>query len=387
MSPLLREYEKLNPQVKITYEQQRSTQYRQRLQAAIDQGAGPDIYRFHHTWMPMLDEQLAPAPNAVLPPATFNQDVYPILAEKLVRPDGVKGVPLMFDGLALVYNQTMLEAANAAAPTTWADVRSLANVLTVRTGDRIERGGVALGLTGNVEHFSDIFGLFLLQSGANPASPTEPAAIAALEFFTSFARGDQPVWDATLPNSTLAMAQEKVAMILVPSWRVLEILDLNPNLRLGVARVPQLTDEKVSWASVWVEGVSVKSKQQQEAWKLLVWLSQPEQLRKLQTEAAKYRRFGPISPRPSMANDYLNNPLLLPYVQDALDAQSWFMASATQDEGLNDGIIQYYADAINLMNERGNAQESMTLAAPGIQQLLQRYRIAAPAPSPDPATQ
>ncbi len=376
MQPLIDQYQQLNPNVKISYVQQRSDQYRQRLQAAIRDGTGPDIFRFHNTWVPMLATDLAPAPSSTLAPAQLQQNYYPLMAKEMVLGQEVIGVPLMYEGLALLYNQSMLEAANAQPPSDWEQVRALATSLTIRTNGRLERGGIALGTTSNVDHFSDILGLMILQNSAQPGNPVGENAEHALEFYTIFNRVDK-VWDDTMPASTLAFANEQVAMILAPSWRIFEIQRANPNLRFGVAPTPRLSGERLAWATYWAEGVSRASSNNAEAWKFLAWLSQPEQLRQFHSAATSVRGFGELYPRVEMASELGQTPLVAPYLEDALYADSWFLASATHDDGLNDQMTQYYTDAVNEMLVTGNAANSLNKILPGIQQVLARYNISA----------
>lgn len=377
MRPLIDRYEQQNPGVNIEYTQQNSRQYRQRLQAAIAQGNGPDIFRYHNTWVPMIETDLAPAPSTIMSAETMQRDFYPVMSQDLVRNNQVLGMPLMYDGLALLYNQNMLEAAAALPPSDWQQVRELALRLAIRDGQRLQRGGIALGTADNVDHFSDILGFMMLQNSADLSNPTSPNAQSALEFYTIFSRVDQ-VWDSTMPPSEQAFANEQVAMIFAPSWRIHDIQALNPNLNIGVARLPQIDGTQVAWATYWVEGVSAKSRQKEEAWRFLNYLSQPEQLRSFHTTAGSLRGYGELYPRVSMASELKTNPLLAPYLDDALFAQSWYLASDTFDEGLNDGLIQYYTDAVNQINQSGSAERALQSILPGIQQVLSRYGLAAP---------
>lgn len=383
MEPLIQQYENLNPGVDIVYSQQNRQQYRARMQNAVRAGNGPDIFRYHNTWVPMIKDDLATAPRSVLPASELQQEFYPVMAEELVQNNSVVGVPLMFDGLALLYNESMLEAANALPPRDWREVRELAARLAIRTSNNsgLDRGGIALGTAENVDNSSDILALMMLQNSATPGNPLSLNAQTALEFYTLFSRSDG-VWNSTMPQSSVAFANEQVAMILVPSWRIHEIQKLNPNLRFGVTRLPQLSDEQITWASYWVEGVSKTSDNTEEAWKFLAWLSQPEQLRRLHSEAVKYRGFGELYPRVEMASE-IDNPLVQPYLEDALYAKSWPLASMTHDEGLNDQLIQYYTDAINQMNRSGNAESALEAVFPGIQQVLSRYGFSVSAARPN----
>lgn len=381
VQPLIDQYEQQNPGIDISYEQQNKRQYRDRLQAAIQQGRGPDIFRFHNTWVPMLEDQLSTAPRSQITAQQLEDEFYPVMAQDLTKGNQVVGIPLMYDGLALVYNTSMLAAANAQPPQDWRQVREVASRLAVQSEGRLERGGIAMGTADNVDHFSDILALLMLQNGASPGNPGTPNAQTALEFYTIFSRLDG-VWDTTMAQSTLAFANEQVAMILVPSWRLHQIEQLNPNLNFGVAPVPQLSDDRISWATYWVEGVSQKSAHQEEAWRFLNWLSQPEQLRTLYDQATKFRRFGELYPRVEMASELSNDPMLAPYLEDALYARSWPLADATHDDGLNDKLKAHYLDAVNLMNDTGDAERSLEQVSPGIQQALSMYGVAVRALAP-----
>lgn len=376
IAPLIAKYEGLHPDIKIEYQYQNHRQYRSRLQADIRQGNGPDIFRFHNTWMPMLKDDLATAPSSALSASEMKEAFYPVMSQDLVSGNQVYGVPLMYDGLALVYNESMLETANALPPKDWKALREVAAALTIKNDPRLERGGVAMGTAENVDNFSDILGLLMLQNNAQPADPSSENAQTALEYYTLFSRVDGG-WDLTMRQSTLAFANEQVAMIFVPSWRLHEIRDLNPNLRFGVAPVPQLSENRIAWATYWAEGVNKKSTHSKEAWEFITWLSQPEQLRQMYAEASKYRGFGELYPRVEMASELAQDATLAPYLDDALYAQSWYMASRTHDEGLNDQIISYYQDAINTMNKEGKASVALEAVAPGIKSVLQKFGVSA----------
>lgn len=375
IAPLIAKYESLNPDIKINYEHKNHRQYRSRLQADIASGKGPDIFRYHNTWLPMLQDDLASAPGGTITAQEIKDKFYPTVAKDIVRGNQTYGVPLMYDGLALVYNESMLETANALPPRDWKTLREVAASLTVRNEARLERGGVALGTADNTDHFSDILGLLMLQNGASFADPTSAQVQTVLDFYTMFSRTDN-AWDETMAQSTLAFANEQVAMIFVPSWRIHEIRNLNPNLRFGVTTVPQLSDTRITWSTYWVEGVNKKSSNVQEAWKFIAWLSQPEQLRQLSAEATKYRGFGEIYPRVEMASELEDNPDLAPYLQDALYAQSSYLAGSTHDEGLNDQINAYYKDAVNATNKNGRSANALEAIAPGIKTVLSKFGVS-----------
>ena len=54
--------------------------------------------------------------------------------------------------------------------------------MTVRNEARLERGGIAMGTADNIDHFSDILGLLMLQNGASAADPTSAQVQTVLDF-------------------------------------------------------------------------------------------------------------------------------------------------------------------------------------------------------------
>jgi len=371
----LAQFESQNAGIKVNYQQQTYRDYRERLQAGIAGGKGPDVFRFHASWVPMLRAELSEMPTTTYTAAEYSSTFFPIANEQLQSNGRYVGIPLMYEGLALIYNKEIFNTANAQPPKTWAELRDLAVRLTISDGSQIRRAGIAIGNAANIDNFSDILGLLMLQNGANPADPTSQKSQEAVQFYTDFYTKSR-VWDSSLPNSTVAFARGDVAMILAPSWRVHEIMAQNPNLTIGIAPVPQLDESKITWGSYWAEGVSAQSKNKDASWKLLKFLSSVEALQKLHSDASKERSFGEIYPRIDMANMLTDSPYAAAYLSDAPYAKSWYMNSFTHDNGLNDQIIKYYEDAITtLSSERGGDASSLTTVSQGLLQILRQYNL------------
>ncbi len=374
LSSVITQYESDHPGVKINYTKQAHQNYRERLETAISSGTGPDLFRFHASWTPMLGAELAPLPSTFMSAAEYKSTYYPVASKQLQFNGQYVGVPLMYDGLALLYNKDILDTAGAQPPTTWAELSALASRLTVRSGETIQRSGVALGNSANVEHFSDILGLLMLQNGADFTKPNSPEVRDALLFYTKFVRTDR-VWNDTLPASTVAFARGDVAMVFAPSWRIHEIQARNPNIKIGVAPVPKLSEDRVAWATFWAEGVNAKSKSSAAALEFLKYLSSKEVLEKLYSEASKVRAFGEIYPRVDMADLIADSPLIAGYLQDAPYAVGWHLSSFTHDNGINDQLIQYYADAVTAVASGRSADDVLTTVDQGSKQVLRQYGV------------
>jgi len=378
LSTVLADYQSSHPNVKITYERQSPRDYRERLQSALARGEGPDIFRFHNTWVPMLKNELVPVPAGVFDAATFEATFYPVARLDLRVSNTYVGVPLEFDGLGLFINQDIFKAAAKTPPKTWDELRKTALELTVKDSQgKIQIAGVALGRTENVDHWSDILALMMLQNGADLAKPTGSLAEDALTYFTIFSQTDK-VWDKTLPPSTKAFAGGKLAMYFGPSWEVFEIKMANPRFSFEVVPVPQLPDTNITWASYWAEGVSKKSGNQEAAWEFLKYLSSKEVLQKLYQTASGTRLFGEPYSRVDMASLLENQPYVGAYIKQAPTARSWYMCSRTFDNGLNEKVIKYFEDAVNAINQGKTAKEALATAAQGVSQTLGTYGISSP---------
>ena len=70
-----KDWEEANPGVKVEYLRQSKEEYRERLQSALARGEGPDVFRFHNTWLPMLREELAPLPPSVMSSSEFEEEL------------------------------------------------------------------------------------------------------------------------------------------------------------------------------------------------------------------------------------------------------------------------------------------------------------------------
>ena len=393
------DYEKDHPGVKINYVQENLKLYRERLQAALERKEGPDIFRIHQTWVPMLGSLLAAVPQTTYSSTTFEQTFYPSAKETLKYNGQYVAVPLMVDGLALFYNEDIFNAKGKSPPKTWGELKRVACELTVKDEQgKIRTAGVALGAANNVDNWSDILGLMMLQNSAdlaNPAACTEnagggegtPTCLGrdALTFYTLFvsdkACADEgmnvgAVWNSILPTSTYAFATGSLAMYFGSSWRVFDIKSINDKLNFKIVSVPQLPGGVLNWSSYWAEAVSKDSKYQTEAWEFLKYLSSDKVMQKLYQTESSLRLFGEPYSRLDMAAQLQAQPMVGPFVEQAPFAKSWYLSSNTFDNGINEQIIKYYEDAVNAVNRGTNPLSALSTTTQGVAQVLRKYGLA-----------
>jgi multiple sugar transport system substrate-binding protein len=369
--PVLDEFEKQHPNIKVQYKVQSLTQYRERLKRTLSGNPGPDIFRIHNSWIPMFKENLAPVPDTIYSAKDFETLFYPAVKDTLRAGGNYLAIPLEYDGLAMYVNNDLFSQNSVIVPTSWTDLEKVAVAMSrcetedksCRPGSRVLTSGVALGATDNVDHWQDVLSVLLLQNNGvlmiqnGIITVTQPGQSTSYVFdYLSRFSATYGIWDSTSPSSTTLFAQGKVGVYFGPSWRVFDIKAINPNLNFSIHPIPQLpvdasrNEKPVTWASFWVEGVNVKSPHSKEAFELLKYLSSPDVLVKLQEQAkAAGRDFGEPYPRVDMADKLKSDPFVGPVINQAPNARTWYIASATSDgeNGLNTLLSNSFANVLN----------------------------------------
>lgn len=386
MRPVLTEFEKQNPGIKVDYQMQNHVDYRERLQTALTKTPPPDVVRIHSTWMPMFISLLSAAPAQTITTTEISSNFYPAVNDAVVVGSQVYAVPTTFEGIALFVNESLLSTIQATAPTTWEDLKDIAQKLTQTddTTGAITQAGAALGTTNNIDHWPDIVSLMMLQNGADMSAPDIDKAGVAIKYYTSFAKGTGRVWDESLPSSVQSFATGKVAMIFAPSWRALDIQSLNPSLKWKIYPVPQLhgQDQPVTWANFWVEAVPKSSAHPKEAWALVKFLASSGAQQILFNSASTARGFGQAPANKAVAETAVTNPIVGPFIQMAGSASTFYTTSLTHDgpTGINSRLIKYLENAVNGYLENQSDDTIIPTLQQGFYQVLSEYNVITPTP-------
>jgi multiple sugar transport system substrate-binding protein len=391
--PILDDFEKSHPGIKVNYIMQSPQEYRERLQSALSQSKEPDIFRIHNTWVPMFRPQLAPVPADVYSASDFDKTFYAVARSDLRVGNNYVAIPLEYDGIAMYINDELLAKSGQKVPQDWDQLRDVALAMSEcasQTGactldSKILVSGVALGTTENIDHWEDIIAVLMLQNNVNlgnPASPTTKAAEDVLEYYTGFVK-TYHIWDPNLPSSTVDFAAGRLGIYFGPSWRIFDILSQNPDLKFSVHPIPQLPvdasrgETPITYAGYWAEAVNQKSTHSKQAWELLKYLSSPDVLQKLyHQEIDPTRLFGEPYGRVDLADSLKDTKYVNTFIGQAPLAKSWYLASFTRDgqSGLNTRLSALFADAVA-------RTKSVTVLATEINRVLSDYGLAAPIPT------
>lgn len=378
--PLIKAYTEQNKNVNITYKKFKYSEYEDELINAFSLDKGPDIFSIHNDWLPRYQERLAAFPPEVLSASDFESSFVEVASKDLVSSGKAWAVPLSVDTLALYYNKDHFDQANIPEPPkTWEEFEEDVKELTkTDTLGNITRAGAAMGTSENVNRSVDIVSLLMLQNNAqmiddnhtratfDQSVQTDEGEVTspgqdALRFYTDFAAPSKELytWNPKMDYSIDAFTEGGASMMINYSFHAATIKAKAPDLNFGITQVPQYKNkDKVNYANYWAEAVSNKSRNQEEAWKFLKFISE-----KAQIETYSETTGRPTSRR-DMVNDQLQNPNLMVFADQLLTAESWYKPDAIAVENI-------FVDMISSVN-LGSAKvtEAIPTAVKRINQLF-----------------
>ncbi len=355
---LITDYRRVSPFVEINYVyiQKKVDNYEKELVDALASGKGPDIFMAHNTWLPKHQNKLFPLPDSKLPFNSF-QSIFPEIVEADFSRDlKIYALPLSIDTLALYYNKDHFNAAGIVfPPLTWSefedDVRKLVRFNNL---GQIEVSGAALGTSKNVDRFSDILSLLMMQYGTRLFDPANNTVLfnralsgqldnrsvgeRALEFYTKFSRPGSPYynWNEEAHYSIDAFSEGRADMMLNYSYQIPVIKSKFPYLNFGISFAPQvLADWPAHYANYWGWGVSSSSKNSDEAWKFILYLATNNQA------AEKYFALNKKPPASrKLIEKYKDDPVFGIFCRQALLAKSWHQVDNLAIENIFDNMVK-----------------------------------------------
>ncbi len=358
MNELINKYKETHPNVTINYDDRsviKLEDYKETVYNRAAEADAPDIVVVHNSWVPGLKDSLSPASESAVSAQSFEQQYYSVAAKSAVLDNKVYALPVSYDGLVLVYNKKHFEEIDQSSPpTAWEEFRRIAIALTIHGANgQIVRSGAAIGTADNIDFFSDILGLMFSQAKVViPDDLDSKPAQDALSFYTNFVREDK-VWSKDMPEAASAFAGEQVSMIFIPTWNLLDILAVRPDLspNIGVAPVPQaITSDPTSWGSFWMSAVTSGSKNKDAAWEFIKYLNDNDQQMLKFSKASEVKPYGPAYSSSSLKAQLDENPFLKPLLQDAPYAMSGRIAARAG----NRTAVAAMKTAVNTMLDRGD---------------------------------
>ena len=398
-APLISKFNQTYPWVKIDYKKFTYEEYERKLLEAWSLGKGPDIFLLHNTWLPKYQSHAYPLPYDKKNPLTaqdYQRTFMPVASYDFVRGDQIYAMPLFVDTLALYYNEGIFEEMYLnnpdeswilTPPKTWDDLIKTVNyVIKKDEWGNIERAGIAMGTSNNINRASDILSLIMLQSGTKMVSDDLKAAIfdrstivdgasynpgeRSLNFYTDFANPRKKVytWNIKRDYSVDDFSEGDVAMMIGYSHLIDTIKKKNPNLKFKVVPIPQIKESPapVNYANYWAPAVSASSEHKEEAWDFIRFASAPENVWLYLSQTNR------PTARPDMISyQEKEMPELSAFARQGITAQSWYQID-------NDAVEKIFLEMIEKVNY------SKASVSQAISQAAQEVTLLMTPPSPPP---
>jgi len=387
VKPLIDEYQAQNTNVTIQYADKfpdgeydsAADQYKSELNRVLKANDAvdiPDIFMVENTWAGDY-ESFVKSSNSY-DYDTYKSIFYPAAVTDFTTASSksVYGVPLWMDDLAIIYNKDMLkEVAASEPPTDWVNFQSLAQSLTKRQSGKITQAGFAAGAGSNVTYAPEIFNLLMSQNGVQivdaqglPTFGADTDSVTALQSYKDYLNTSTGTWNTDLKVDAASFLERKLAMMVTTSYKYREIKTFNESYQLGidigVSQFPQLqgqSQQVLNWADYWGAMVASARPNSTAAWAFLKWITQPDQLRKLNKNEGDFnKQFSFLYPRIDMASDYQNDSNLKIFNASLPFAQSWKMYKGADVK----------KEFLKLIDQSGISQSSIVSTQTAIQSLI-----------------
>ena len=398
---IITKYTTQHPYITINYRKLRYDEYESALLNALAEDRGPDIFSIHNTWVRKYESKIEPMPSQttmVFPvmQGSIKKEIVPefrtmfsptlkdlkqsfpdVVYSDVVLNNNIYALPLSVDTLAMYYNQDLLDQAGVTEiPRYWnRDFQQMVKKLTRQDlKGNILQAGVALGGGKNIERYSDILAVLMMQNGATMMSESGqvlfqsiPSAfqsqnynpgLMALKFYTDFANPIKEVysWNDDLENSLDLFAAGKLAIMFGYSYHLPTIKAQAPKLNFLIEPLPQVEGlpAPVNLANYWVEAVSKKSDHKNEAWNFIQFMTSPENVQSYLEKTKK-----PTALR-SLIKSQQDDPEIGVFSSQILTSRSWYkgknpdLAEGFLADMIHDVLLDTEDKTMNLLNFYAN---------------------------------
>lgn len=405
---LAAQYTAIRPYVTMNIRQVRVEEFEDLFVNALAEDVGPDIVSLHVRWLRKHQNKLSAMPASVqvanvttrgtiqtetvvtpqriaMPtPAAVRSNFVQTVANDVIIGGQIYGLPLAMDTLALYYNQDLLDKAGIPeAPSTWEQfLDAVRAATTFDAGGDIIQSGVALGGAENIQNAPDILAMLMMQNGIDMQLGSNVAfaqglerpavnhpALEALRFYTDFAQPTKEAysWNEGLDNALDAFVRGNTVFYFGFAFDYPRITARAPQMNLSVIPVPQLDAvAPANVANYWVESVTKKSPNQDEAWDFVRFITSEQNI-KSYTDTTQHP-----SPLRAHISAQAEDVILAPFVSQLLVAENWYRGRDTDaaDRALRNLITGYLEPYGERENPLARDAELIRNAARVIQQTL-----------------
>lgn len=406
---IISKYRALHPFVSINYRKLRYSEYESELLNAMAEDRGPDIFSIQNTWMEKYQSKLLPVPDTItmvyptvqgtikkeianltkttksISTKDLKDNFVDVVSHDVILNDGkIYGLPLSVDTLAMYYNKDLFNTAGISQPPLYWNKELLQDIKKLTKQDPkkgLIQSGIALGSALNINRFSDIISVLMLQNGAvmqdengrvvfnlipEFAKDTNyNPGLEALRFYTDFSnQGKESYsWNDEMPNSLDMFISGNLAIMFSYSYDLPTIKARAPKLNFSVAKLPQIEGNpptNINFANYWVEVVSKKTQNADVAWDFVQFITKEEQAKSYLEKSKK-----PTALRSLIAQQIDDNDIGV-FADQVLTAKSWYKG---KNAGAAEDAIKEMIEAV-IKNTSDKLQNILNIAASRVQQTV-----------------
>lgn len=364
----------------VIYIAKKPATYESELINAIAAGTGPDLIFLSQSDIGVLSDKILPIPYTSVTQSAFISS-YIDEGQLFMTPQGTLALPFIIDPLVMYWNRDIFTGiGEAQAPRHWNDFITLAPKITsLDAGANVRRSAVALGTWNNINNAKAILSALMMQTGdfvtsrnasgaiistlgSKPDNANVSPASEALRFFTDFANPSKTTysWNRSLPNSYIAFVSGDVAVYFGFAGEYRSISERNPNLRFGVAPLPQLQGSSARITSGNIIGLAVARGAKNPAGALAV----AQKLTGPAAAAAVAQELELPPVRRDVRVDTSASAAAEVFVQSALMARSW----ADPNTSKTNEIFKVMIESVS--SGRSTPEQSVFEASSAMRQLL-----------------
>lgn len=365
----------------VQYVQKSAATYENDLVSAMAAGSGPDLFFVTQAQVSKFADKIIPVPYGSVSQSSFVNSFIDE-GQLFLTSSGALALPLLVDPLVMYYNKDALSSAGVpAAPKFWNDFLTIAPKVTQLDASRqVKLSAVALGHWSNISHAKEILATLFLQAGDKITARTSGGVLSsvlgarqgdaaagpaesALQFYTEFANPSKTTysWNKSLPNSIDAFAGGSVAVYFGLASEYQTLLNRNPNLRIGVAVVPQLTGSLAHATFGQMTGVAISRAAQNAQGALTI----AERITS-QAGVTAIARVFPLPPvRRDVVLDTSGSAAASVFVQSSLIARGWLDPEPSATDPMFQRMIE------SVISGKSDPAAAVGEAAASLSQLLQ----------------
>lgn len=364
----------------VRYVAKNPATYESELVDAIASGRGPDLIFLSERNIGTLSGKITPIPYSTVSQSSFVTS-YVDLGQLFLTPQGALALPFIIDPMVMYWNRdTFTGAGLSEAPKYWNDFIAITPKITsLDAGATVRKSAVAMGTWDNVTHAKAILSALMMQTGdfittrnsagslvpvlgTRPNNQSESPASGALRFYTDFANPSKTTysWNRSLQSSYSAFAAGDLAIYFGFASEYRPITERNPNLRFGVATLPQLQGASSKITSGTVQGLAIARGAANPSGALVI----AQKLTSTAAIAAIAQQMGLPPVRRDVRVDTSASAAAEVFVQSALMARSWADPNAAATNAIFKSMIESVAAG------RSAPEQAVFEAAQALRELL-----------------